>query len=302
MSPVAISGAGDPLTGSGSSLRQRVLAKTAGRTQRLPLNLPKATMSRHNFMRRLMRKQLRTLRSSATFLFCLAVALSSSATTYKSGRNRAVFPGDVATTTAYRIAQLDRKSCLAELERRQIPFKLAGEAPGVKTPVRLDGPIGDIRFTTGASAVDRSKSPYEVLDCRLVVALDEWRQVLRAHGISEVIFSSGWRPVPKLPIDATDGKRHSGALALDVHALRLKSGGELVIERDFHGRIDTPVCGPDATVPAPNTPEARELRSIVCSTAELRLFQSILTPNYDVHHANHFHLEITPNVRWFILS
>jgi hypothetical protein len=191
---------------------------------------------------------------------------------------------------------------LAELERRGIAFELEGEAPGVKTPVRLKGPLEGIRFTTGLTPSVAERLPYEVLDCRLVVALDEWTQILSAHGVSEVVFSSGWRPSHKLASDAVDGKRHSGALALDVHAFRLKSGGELVIERDFHGRLDAPVCGPDAPPPAPNTPEARELRSIVCSSAEMRLFQSILTPNYDVHHANHFHLEVTPNVRWFILS
>jgi len=235
-------------------------------------------------------------------LFCFAVALTSGATTYKSGRNRATFPSDVALTTAYKVAQLDRKSCLAELDRRQIAYELQPEAPGVKTPVRLKGQLGEVRFITAASAADRENSPYEILDCRLVVALNEWKQVLVAHGVSDVIFSSGWRPMPKAPSDGTEAKRHSGALALDVHAFRLKSGGELVVERDFHGHVDAPVCGPDAAPPTPSTPEARELRSIICSSAELRIFQSILTPNYDAHHANHFHLEVTPNVRWFILS
>ena len=238
----------------------------------------------------------------AVFLFCIAVTLAGAATTYKSGHNRATFPSDATSTVAYRIAQLDRKACLAELTRRQIAFELEAEAPGVRTPVRLKGPISGIRFTTGLAETERDRLPYEILDCRLVVALNEWTRVLDAHGVSGVVFSSGWRPSPKLVSDGSDGKRHSGALALDVHAFRLKSGGELVIERDFHGRLETPVCGPDAPLPAPNTPEARELRSIICSSAEMRLFQSILTPNYDVHHANHFHLEVTPNVRWFILS
>lgn len=242
------------------------------------------------------------MRTFSVFLFCIAVTLVGGATTYKSGRNRASFPTDVTSTTAYRIAQLDRKACLAELARRQIPYKLAEEAPGVRTPIRLKGPLGRIRFSTGFSESERERLPYEILDCRLVVALDEWTAVLEAHGISEVIFSSGFRPSHKAVADGVDGKRHSGALALDVHALRLRSGEELVVERDFHGHIDAPVCGPDAPSPAPNTLEARELRSIICSSAEMRVFQSILTPNFDVHHANHFHLEVTPNVRWFILS
>jgi hypothetical protein len=240
------------------------------------------------------------MRNVSVFLFCIAVTLAGGATTYKSGRNRATFPSDVASTTAYKIAQLDRKTCLSELARRQIAYRLEEETPGVRTPIRLKGPIGRIRFITGA--LDSERLPYEILDCRLVVALDEWTQVLEAHGISEVIFSSGFRPSHKAVADGTDGKRHSGALALDVHALRLRSGEELVVERDFHGRLETPVCGPDAPPPAPNTLEARELRSIICSSAEMRVFQSILTPNFDIHHANHFHLEVTPNVRWFILS
>jgi len=255
----------------------------------------------HNSLQVSMERK-RTPYSVISFFLCIAVTPVGSATTYKSGRNRAVFPGDVATTQAYRIAQLDRKSCLAELDRRQIAYKLEAEAPGVKTPVRLQGPLGEIRFITGVPAADHEKSPYEVLDCRLVAALDEWKQVLLAHGVSGVVFSSGWRPAAKLPSDGSDPKRHSGALALDVHAFRMKSGGELVVERDFHGRIDAPVCGPEAIPPTSATPEAKELRSILCSTVELRLFQSILTPNFDTHHANHFHLEVTPNVRWFILS
>ena len=248
-----------------------------------------------------MREPPRTKTLSA-FLFCIAVTFAGGATTYKSGHNRATFPSDATSTVAYKIAQLDRKTCLAELTHREIAFEVESDAPGVRAPIRLKGPIAGIRFTTGMSGAERDRVPYEVLDCRLVLALHEWTQVLSAHGISDVVFSSGWRPSAKLAGDAVEGKRHSGALALDVHALRLKSGGELVIERDFHGHLETPVCGPDAPLPAPNTPEARELRSIICSSAELRLFQSILTPNYDVHHANHFHLEVTPNVRWFILS
>ncbi len=225
------------------------------------------------------------------------------ATTYKSGRNRATFPTDVTTTVAYRVPQMDRRTCLSELTRRGIAFRNVGDAPGVRAPLRLRGMRGTGRFTTGARESDRDSLPWEVLDCRLVVALDEWTRVLEAHDVSEVIFSSGWRPSPALANSpGTEGKRHSGALALDVHSFRLRSGGELVVARDFHGRLDAPVCGPDAAAPNPDLPEARQLRSLICSTAEQRLFQSILTPNFDARHANHFHLEVTANVRWFILS
>jgi hypothetical protein len=238
----------------------------------------------------------------AIFVSCLLLAGGVGATTFKSGHNRASFPSDATSTFAYRVAQLDRQACLNELSKRNIGYQLVNDAPGVRIPVRLKGTLGKTKFSTGSPESEADRLPWEVLDCRLVVALDEWTQVLDAHEVSEVVFSSGWRPSAKLAIDGTEGKRHAGALAMDVHAFRIRSGGELVVERDFHGRLDAPVCGPEAALQDPTTPEARELRSIVCSSAELRIFQSILTPNYDVHHANHFHLEVTPNVRWFILS
>jgi hypothetical protein len=239
----------------------------------------------------------------AVILGFLLTAGGSSATTYKSGHNRATFPSDVAATFAYRVAQLDRPACLAELNRRNIDFQVVTDAPGVRAPVRLKGTLGGIKFVTAAPESERNRLPWEVLDCRLVLALNEWTRVLDAHDVSEVVFSSGWRPAANLATAGGDeGKRHAGALAMDVHAFRLKSGGELVVERDFHGHLDAPVCGPESAAPNSVFPEARQLRSIICSSAELRLFQSILTPNYDVHHANHFHVEVTPNVRWFILS
>ena len=34
---------------------------------------------------------------------------------------------------------------------------------------------------------------------------------------------------------------------------------------------------------------------------EAHVFNSILTPNYNPAHKNHFHLELTPDVDWFML-
>ena len=44
-----------------------------------------------------------------------------------------------------------------------------------------------------------------------------------------------------------------------------------------------------------------ELHDLVCAAAEAHVFNSILTPNYNPAHKNHFHLELTPDVDWFML-
>jgi hypothetical protein len=44
-----------------------------------------------------------------------------------------------------------------------------------------------------------------------------------------------------------------------------------------------------------------ELRRIVCDAAGARLFNVALTPNYNWPHRNHFHLEVTAGVGWFVV-
>ena len=66
----------------------------------------------------------------------------------------------------------------------------------------------------------------------------------------------------------------------------------------FRGQIGDKTCGSD--VKTPDSPEARELRSIVCESADLGIFTYVLTPNFNAAHADHYHMEIKPGVRWFL--
>jgi hypothetical protein len=51
-------------------------------------------------------------------------------------------------------------------------------------------------------------------------------------------------------------------------------------------------CGPGAG-PQPATPEALELRKIVCDAAGAKVFNIALTPDFNWPHRNHFHLEVS---------
>jgi hypothetical protein len=210
-------------------------------------------------------------------------------------------PVDAATTRAYRYAQLDRETCEAELTRRSIAFTRVDEARGVLAPVRLAGPVGGVTYHTGLPPKQRATSPNEIFDCRLILALDDFGAILRAHDVVEVIHMSGWRPPPAKGWPAGKlGTRHDGALALDAGWFIKRDGTRLDVEKDFHGRIGAKTCGP-GTGPSPATSEAIELRAIACEAAEARLFQVELTPDYNWPHRNHFHLEVTPKVKWFLV-
>ena len=217
------------------------------------------------------------------------------------GRSVARFPAGATQTPAYRYARLSASQCFGELRTRNIAFRRVKQARGVLAPLRLAGELGGVLYRTDFPEPQRQQVPWEVLDCRLVLAMHDFSAILRAHDVVEVRIFSGWRPPPKRwPADKI-ARRHPGGLALDVRLLRKASGSELVVEDDFHGRIGAETCGKAAVPPRPATPEARELRSIACEAADARIFNSILTPNYDRPHHNHFHLEVTAGVKWFIV-
>jgi hypothetical protein len=200
---------------------------------------------------------------------------------------------------AVRYAALDPPSCEAELSARGVPFVPVDAARGVLAPIRLRGPIRGVSFHSELAASGREGSPYEILDCRLALALDDFAEVLARHGITEVVHLSMYRPPPRGWPNASAAARHGGGLAIDAAKFIKTDGTVLDVDRDFAGRIGDQTCGPSAVEPR-SVPSA-ELRSIVCEAALEHLFHVELTPDYNQKHKNHFHLEITAKVRWFFI-
>jgi hypothetical protein len=97
---------------------------------------------------------------------------------------------------------------------------------------------------------------------------------------------------------APPGTRHPAGLAIDVGLLHKKDGRWLSVARQFQGHIGDKTCGDGAHVP--ESPDARELRALVCEASDLGVFTYVLTPDYNAAHVDHFHMEIKPGVRWFL--
>lgn len=211
-------------------------------------------------------------------------------------------PKDAVESPAYRYAQLSADECEAELLARDIGFERE-EGAAVLAPVRLTGPLRGVVFRTDQRDRDRQTSPYEIADCRLVLALDDFAEILSRHDIVEVRHYSMYRPPrswpdgPERPI----GKQHKGALAIDVGRLIRRDGEVLDVDRDFHGRIGAATCGEGARPRRP-TKAALALREILCEAVDRRMFNIVLTPNYNRPHKNHFHLEVMAGVGWFMVD
>jgi hypothetical protein len=214
--------------------------------------------------------------------------------------SRLATPADATSQPAYRYGALTREACEQELVARQIGFERVADTAGVLAPVRLTGPLHGVTFRTSGTDKQRAASPYEIADCRLVLAMADLSEILAAHGIVEVRHYSMYRPPAKdWPADRV-GTRHNGALALDAGRFTDGDGHTLDVDKDFHGAIDAKTCGPGAA-PNPATPEAIELRTILCEVVDRHLFNVVLTPNYNKPHHNHFHLEVTAGVKWFLV-
>jgi hypothetical protein len=216
-----------------------------------------------------------------------------------AGPSRFNAPTDATTTPAYRYAALSQVDCEAELKKRGIAFARE-PARGVLAPVRLAGPLQGVVFRTDLADAARATSPWELADCRLVLSLDDLAAILKQHDVVEVRHYSMYRPPPASWPEDQRGARHNGGLALDAARFVGKDGSVLDVDKHFHGAIGAKTCGPGAE-PRPATPEAVKLRAILCEAVDRRLFNVVLTPNYNRPHKNHFHLEVTENVTWFLV-
>ncbi|MFO0671185.1 MAG: hypothetical protein U0235_16420 [Polyangiaceae bacterium] len=174
-------------------------------------------------------------------------------------------PEGAESTPAVRYATLDQAACEAELTKRGVSFTREADVRGVLAPVRLTGPVRGITYRSMLPEKQRATSPWEIVDCRLALALDDFAQVLARHDVREVVHFSVYRPPPLRGwLDGMLGKRHSGALAIDAGRFVLADGTALDVERDFGGRIGQKTCGPKAAAPAdagrPSAPRDRVRR------------------------------------------
>lgn len=219
----------------------------------------------------------------------------------KAKRPRTAAPADFAKAPSFKYGAMGRGECLTELAHRKIPYEPVEEARGVVIPIRLTGPVSGVRFRTELPEKERRSSPFEVMDCRLALAISDFAAVLAKHDVEEVLIFSAWRPPAKTWPKDKPAVRHPGGLALDVRKLVKKPGADgkradLEILRDWVPKPEQDPCTKDGR--ASGRPEEQELHAIFCEANDARMFTSQLSPNYDAAHKNHFHLEVRPEVSW----
>ena len=303
------------------------------------------------------------LRSLPLALAALAVALVALPWVAQASDPFLVIPAAdvVERSPAFRYANMNEQSALAELERRKILYQRVEPHGGVRTPIRLTGKLHGVHIHSALPEHERPTTPFEICDARLALALDDFSALLARHDIVELVHFTMYRPSvawsakreslpelgpklgPKLgplgfdafelakkstsskarkkksrtkPSAAGSGRgkassgarpvarsnttqsRHPLGLAIDSGVFVKRDGSVLSVASHFRGTVGAQTCG--AGVSMPKEPRARELWSLVCETYDAKIFTYVLTPNFDEPHRDHLHMDIKPEVRWFL--
>ncbi len=220
------------------------------------------------------------------------VLLGSSEGSARRPNPLAFFPDKVETLPAFRYASLEGEQCRAELAARNVPFASAGKTFGIDAPVTLEGSLHGVKFEFARAVPGTAHK--DVLDCRLLVALDDLASFAAKQDISVVRYNS----IHRRTWARGRMQGHLGGVAIDFVEFVKADGSVLNVRKDFAGNgIGSVTCGPRAKSASG---KAAELRKLVCALDDARVFNLLLTPHYDRRHFNHFHFEVRHGIRWFL--
>jgi len=179
-------------------------------------------------------------------------------------------------------------NCHERLDALGLDWSVAPENRGIADPVWIEPTIAGVAFRYAESA-----SPSRMLmDCELADSLVALAELVAGYGIDEVIHLGiynyrcigGGDP----DRDMCTPSQHAFARAIDLHAFGLAgSSEEYNVETDWTIRSGDTCPGTSAGM-ADDT-----LHDIACELWSGRVFNIVLTPNYNAAHRNHFHVDLT---------
>jgi hypothetical protein len=195
-------------------------------------------------------------------------------------------------------------NCLPTLDQLGVPYTNT-VAKGVVDAVHLNGPLNGILFSNG----EDDEPMGDPIACDFILRLWQFAEVLKARDFVKVgtLGSYCYRcccywseenycrgpndPEPDCSQPPWNGfSTHSWGRALDVRWLYKSNGTVFDINDPTHWvESGGDTCG---TALGQQTGISQELYSLVCELSDKHVFGTILTPNYNSVHRNHFHADI----------
>jgi hypothetical protein len=216
---------------------------------------------------------MRTLRSPALLLVSyLPLALACTPLPRPAQGSPALAPPDAGP-------HLPASDALRALGARVRPWSAGPSAQGALRCGVSDGVV----LTRGPTGVRYSRPLH--LEGAFALKLARFEAIVqeeaqRSFGKRVVQIDHLGTYVCRTVAGSSGASEHAYGDAIDVAAFQLAGGRKVVVQRDF-------VRG-GAT---PSRPAGQFLDRILERARDERLFGTMLTPDFDVHHANHFHLD-----------
>lgn len=203
---------------------------------------------------------------------------------------------DVATSDA------TQSSCLRKLTDAGIVWEPT-VARGVEEAVFVKSPINGIRFTKD----DTDEAADDPMACTFVLTLMRFAEYLKSKGVVKVgtlgsycyRCCCAWSPTndcrsptdPEPDCGSNGYSNHSWGRAIDVRYLTLSSG----VRYDINDPKQWVISSSSSTCTSglsKQTGVSKILYGFACDVASRAIFDTILTPNYNADHRNHWHMDI----------
>lgn len=184
---------------------------------------------------------------------------------------------------AHQNANASSEHCRKEVTKRALSVtRVKSAAKGIADTYRLSGSMNGVKLLA-------PEGKHGLLDCRLVLAIDDFTKVLAEFSVTQIRIDNFYRAGAKLP-GQKKASQHAAGLAIDMTTMTLADGRTLTMS-DWGAVIGDKPCGPDAVMNAP-TEASVELRNLVCEVGRRKIFHTVLSPSFNQAHQSHFHLDI----------
>ncbi len=183
-------------------------------------------------------------------------------------------------------------ACLADLQtlgvafspaeaRQDSPDGLPNVICDIESPVRVSSPINTVSYRY----VSHDSAQPIYMACPLAQALVRLSALLQEYDIVEVGHIGVYNC--RVIGGTNTVSEHGAARAIDLKWFRTRDGR--VYDVEDHWEHDTENF---------QTDEGRLLYELGQQMFERRIFNIVLTPNYNAAHDNHFHVDLTPGARF----
>lgn len=185
--------------------------------------------------------------------------------------------------------------CVQELIARGVEFTLPGSTTmdrpsgqpdaicDVFEPVRVAGRLNGVNFRP--SSFDNAPSTMYV-QCGVALALWDMAELGKTRGITDYVHYGTYNC--RTIAGTNTLSQHAYANAIDIAGVQTAGGQRYTILSHWEDGVNTPT-----------TPGGQLLHWLAHTMHDLRIWNIILTPEYNAAHNDHFHIDLTPG-SWYL--